>query len=68
MSKKRKCCECTLGLRWAIPQRVTSDNIEYAKHCLKMVEQTCMCDHSGKTKSLNNEQYCKYYIEKPKDK
>ena len=52
-------------MRWALPERVTDKNYEYAKHCLNMAKHTLVCGWTMKTKSIEHEQYCKHYH--PKD-
>ena len=64
MSTKQKCKLCEQSMRWALPERVTSNNYEYAKQCLRMVKTTLVCGHTMKTKGINHEQYCKHFITK----
>ena len=65
MGNKRKCKLCEQSMRWALPERVTEKNYEYAKHCLHMVKNTLVCGRTMKTKPIEHEQYCKHYH--PKD-
>ena len=64
MAKKRKCIECMHKSCWALPIKVTEENIDYAKHCLWVAKNTFVCDMTMKTKRTNNEQYCKYFEKK----
>lgn len=64
MSKKRKCRLCEQSMSWALPERVTDKNVEYAKHCLAVAKRSIVCGYTMKTKGIEHEQYCKYYIEK----
>lgn len=64
MSKKRKCKLCENSMGWALPEQVTSDNYEYAKHCLRVAKTTILCGHTMKTKGIEHEQYCKYFCTK----
>ena len=61
MSRKVKCKMCEKSMRWALPERVTENNYEYAKHCLRMVKNTLVCDRTMRTKYIEHEQYCKYF-------
>lgn len=51
-------------MRWALPERVTRENIDYAKHCIALANRTLVCGCTMKTKRLNNEQYCKHFVQK----
>ena len=42
MSKKHKCKLCAQSMQWAFPGRVTSDNYEYAKHCLNAIKSSLL--------------------------
>lgn len=64
MARKVKCKMCEKSMRWAIPERVTENNYEYAKHCLRMVKNTLVCGHTMRTKYIEHEQYCKYFHKK----
>lgn len=64
MARKVKCKMCEKSMRWAIPERVTENNYEYAKHCLRMVKNTLVCDRTMRTKYIEHEQYCKYFRKK----
>ena len=64
MSKKRKCKLCENSMGWALPEKVTSDNYEYAKYCLCVAKTTILCGHTMKTKGIEHEQYCKYFYPK----
>lgn len=61
MSKKVKCIECENKMFWAMPIKVNDNNYEYAKHCLTVAKRGLVCGHTMKTKSINNEQYCKHF-------
>ena len=63
MSKKRKCIDCKNRVNWALPVRVTEQNIDYARHCLRLAERTFVCGITMKTKRVEHEQYCKYFKE-----
>lgn len=63
MSKKRKCIDCKNHMNWALPVRVTEQNIDYARHCLRLAERTFVCGITMKTKRVEHEQYCKYFKE-----
>ena len=63
MSKKRKCINCGNRMNWALPVRVTEQNIDYARHCLRIAQRTFVCGITMKTKQLDQEQYCKYFRE-----
>lgn len=65
MSKKHKCKLCAQSMQWAFPGRITSDNYEYAKHCLNAIKNSLVCGQTAKVKRSEHEQYCKYFI--PKD-
>ena len=65
MSSKRKCRLCGESMGWALPDRVTSKNYEYAKRCLYMAKNTLVCGYTMKTKRIEHEQYCKHFV--PKD-
>ena len=64
MSKKAKCKMCEESMRWALPERVTENKYEYAKHCLRMAKNTLVCGHTMRTKSIEHEQYCKHFYKK----
>lgn len=64
MSKKKKCIECQNCSRWALPDKVTDKNIDYAKYCLRIAKKTFVCFVTMKTKQLGHEQYCKYFEKK----
>lgn len=64
MSRKVKCKMCEESMRWALPERITEKNYEYAKHCLRAVKNTLVCGHTMKTKSIEHEQYCKHFCKK----
>lgn len=64
MSKKHKCKLCAQGMQWAFPGRITSDNYEYAKHCLNAIKNSLVCGQTAKVKRSEHEQYCKYFIPK----
>lgn len=61
MSKKRKCIECAQNMNWALPERVTSENVDYAKHCISIAKHTRVCGHTMKTKTIEHEQYCNHF-------
>ena len=61
MAKKHKCIECENALNWAIPERVSENNLFYAKRCLDLANRSVCCDRTMKTKSKDHEQYCKYF-------
>lgn len=61
MAKKVKCCECDCLMQWALPQKITKDNYEYAKSCLDYAKRTGVCGITSKTKLKTHEQYCKYF-------
>lgn len=61
MSKKVKCCECDCLMQWALPQKITKDNYEYAKSCLDYAKRTGECGITSKTKLKTHEQYCNYF-------
>lgn len=63
MSKKRKCANCDKRMDWALPVRVGEQNIDYARHCLRLAERTFVCGITMKTKRIEHEQYCKHYRE-----
>ena len=64
MAKKVKCMDCTNSMRWALPERVRENNLEYAKHCACVAKKSIVCGETMKTKGINHEQYCKKYREK----
>lgn len=64
MSKKNKCIKCGCSMHWALPERVTNRNIEYAKQCLDIARKTVVCGETMRTKDVGHEQYCKKF--KPK--
>lgn len=61
MAKKVKCIECMECLNWSLPQVVNGKNLDYAKQCLFFAKKTVVCGYTMKTKSINNEQYCKHF-------
>lgn len=64
MAKKVKCIECKYAMNWAMPRKVTEENIDYAKHCLNVGKRTVSCEYTMKTKAKTHEQYCKHFISK----
>ena len=61
MGRKRKCADCGNRINWALPVRVTEQNIDYARYCLRIAQRTFVCGITMKTKHLEQEQYCKYF-------
>ena len=61
MAKKVKCLNCWEFMNWSLPQKINSGNLDYAKQCLNLAKKTGVCGYTMKTKSRNNEQYCKHY-------
>lgn len=61
MAKKVKCKTCINTMLWALPDEVTSKNIDYAKHCVSVAKRSFVCGHTMKTKHREHEQYCKNY-------
>lgn len=61
MAKKVKCIECSEYMNWSLPVKVSKQNIDYAKHCLSVAKRSFVCGRTMKTKSINNEQYCKHF-------
>lgn len=64
MARKRRCIDCEESTFWALPRKVTEDNIDYAKHCLNIAKKTIVCGRTMKTKGVNHEQYCKHFVKK----
>ena len=64
MSKRVKCAECENAMFFATPLKVGADNYEYAKHCLSVAKRNLVCGVSDKTKPIDNEQYCKYFLKR----
>lgn len=64
MSRKRKCKLCKESTGWALPDRVSDKNINYAKHCVTVAKRSIVCGYTMKTKAIEHEQYCKHYEEK----
>lgn len=46
MAKKVKCCECDCLMQWALPQKITKDNYEYAKSCLDYAKKNRSVRHN----------------------
>lgn len=63
MSRKVKCIECGCSMHWALPEKIGSRNIEYAKRCLSAT-RSIVCGETMKTKLVEHEQYCKRFMPK----
>lgn len=61
MAKKVKCNNCKYKTLWALPEKVTAQNVDYAKHCVLVARRSFVCDFTMKTKHREHEQYCKNY-------
>ena len=68
MSKRVKCAECEHMMTFVTPKRVDADNYEYAKHCLEVVKKYFVCGWTEKQKPINNEQYCKYFLKRERER
>ena len=68
MSKKVKCIECEYMITFATPTRVDADNYEYAKHCLEVAKKYFVCDVTNKQKLINNEQYCRHFLKRVRER
>ena len=64
MSKKKKCIDCKQSMRWALPDEVSNQNLDYARRRIFHAKHTLVCGHTMITKPLNNEQYCNHFIPK----
>lgn len=64
MAKKVKCIDCEECMNWAVPVRVSANNLDYAKWCLRLAKNTVVCDRTHKTKPKDHEQYCKHFRKK----
>ena len=64
MASKVKCIECKKAMNWALPEKITGKNIEYAIHCLNVAKRTVSCEQTTKTKAKTHEQYCKHFEKK----
>ena len=64
MARKVKCKMCEESMWWALPERVTEKNYEYAKHCLWAAKNTICCGYTMRTKHIEHEQYCKHFRKK----
>lgn len=62
MAKKVKCIECANSCFFSLPCRVTSNNYDYAKHCLAVAKRSIYCGQVNKTKPREHEQYCKHFF------
>lgn len=62
MSRKVKCINCCYSGTFASPRRITEENYEYAKFLLERMKNVLYCKETGKTKTVEHEQYCKHYI------
>ena len=61
MAKRVKCKTCRYKCLWALPEKVTTKNVDYAKDCVFVAKRSFVCDYTMRTKHRDHEQYCKRY-------
>lgn len=60
MGKRVSCLNCENCMRFAVPNK---KSLEESPYLLNQIKKTLVCGYTMKTKTVNNEQYCKHYIE-----